>query len=73
VLDPAAPQPERGITVLAQHVTPDRAALTKLVRDYADGKLETTRVAGTLSFDEAQEAHARLDRGGFRGKLVLIP
>jgi NADPH2:quinone reductase len=73
VLDPAAPQPERGITVLAQHVTPDRAALTALVRDYADGKLEPTRVAGTLTFDQAREAHERLEHGGFRGKLVLTP
>ena len=59
--------------MLAQHVTPDRAALTRLVQDYADGKLKTTRVAGTLTFDEAQHAHERLEQGGFRGKLVLIP
>ncbi len=33
----------------------------------------TTRVAETFALDEAAKAHARLDEGGVRGRLVLTP
>ncbi|WP_425578791.1 hypothetical protein [Streptomyces lavendulae] len=31
------------------------------------------RVAGTLPLWEAVRAHRRLERGGLRGRLVLVP
>jgi NADPH:quinone reductase-like Zn-dependent oxidoreductase len=41
------------------------------------GLLETRaiqpRVAERISFDEAAEAHRRLEAGGLDGKLVLVP
>ncbi|MCX4094163.1 hypothetical protein [Nocardia sp. alder85J] len=31
------------------------------------------RVAGTLPLERAREAHERLEAGGLRGRLVLVP
>lgn len=45
----------------------DRAALADHLRT---GRL-TTRIAGTYPIDRAGEAHARLEAGGVRGRLVL--
>jgi NADPH:quinone reductase-like Zn-dependent oxidoreductase len=50
----------------------DRLALRELVEAVAKGQLRT-RVAATLPLAEAAEAHRRLQSGGLRGKLVLIP
>ncbi|MFF9114044.1 zinc-binding dehydrogenase [Streptomyces massasporeus] len=33
----------------------------------------TTRVAETFALEDAAKAHARLDGGGVRGRLVLVP
>lgn len=56
----------------AVEVNPDGARLAELVRLVDDGVL-TTRVAETFALDEAAKAHARLDEGGVRGRLVLVP
>lgn len=65
--------PGRGITVVPvnvrEHVT-DQAALTEL-RDLAEAKQLTLRVADVLPATDAAEAHRRLERGGVRGRLVL--
>ena len=50
----------------------DGAALTGLSALAAAGKL-TLRVLGTRPLTDAAWAHERLQAGGVRGRLVLIP
>lgn len=67
-----APLARRAIrtTNLAYHADgPQLATLSALA---SAGRL-TLRVAGTLPLEEAAQAHARLEAGGLRGKLVLLP
>lgn len=59
----------RAETVLVQ---PDQAALRALVADHAAGRLQT-RIAELLPLAQAGSAHARVEAGGLRGKLVLAP
>jgi NADPH:quinone reductase len=68
----AGPFPLRGIRVLPVHIHADGAALAGLSRLAAAGKL-TLRVAGTYPLADAAKAHERLQSGGLRGRLVLIP
>lgn len=72
VTEPATPAPERGVRVARVSVTPDAAALAALVDAVAAGRLRT-RVAATLPLADAAVAHRRLQAGGVRGKLVLVP
>ncbi|MFG2039898.1 NADP-dependent oxidoreductase [Dactylosporangium sp. NPDC048998] len=72
VTGPSAPAPERGIRVAEVHVVPSAEGLAALLADLAAGRL-TTRIAGRLPLAEAAEAHRRVERGGLRGKLVLLP
>lgn len=72
VTDPAVPEPERQINVRLMLVHPDAAQLAELLRLAAEGQL-TPRVAETYPFEEAARAHARLEEGGVRGRLVLVP
>jgi NADPH:quinone reductase len=65
------PAAERGISVQRVEVEPDAAELSELVAALASGRL-TTRVAGTLPFEEAAQAHRRAVPG-MRGKIVLVP
>ncbi|MFF0545592.1 NADP-dependent oxidoreductase [Nocardia thailandica] len=60
------PKPLRGIAVRHTWIAADGPALARL--SAAD---LTLRVADTLPLDRAAEAHARLERGGLRGRLVL--
>ncbi|WIN00277.1 NADP-dependent oxidoreductase [Actinoplanes oblitus] len=70
---PAPPiDPDRQVRQETVLVRPDRLALHDLVEAVADGRLRT-RVAATLPLAEAAEAHRRAERGGLRGKLVLLP
>jgi NADPH2:quinone reductase len=58
------------LTVHTPLVRPDADALTSLVQAVAAGRLRT-RVAATLSLEDAAEAHRLAEQGGNRGKLVL--
>jgi NADPH2:quinone reductase len=66
------PVPLRGIRVTAVNIRADGAALTGLSALAAAGKL-TLRVAGSYPLAEAAAAQRRLQAGGVRGRLVLIP
>ncbi|MFD8289879.1 NADP-dependent oxidoreductase [Streptomyces lavendulae] len=68
----AAPAGLRGIRVREQWVAADGAQLAALAALVDEGRL-TLRVAGTLPLSEAVHAHRRLERGGLRGRLVLVP
>jgi NADPH2:quinone reductase len=64
--------PARGVRQEIVMVHLDREVLRGLVGAVADGSLRT-RVAATLPFAEAAEAHRRAEAGGLRGKVVLVP
>lgn len=61
---------ERGLRVETPLVHSDARALAELTQMVASGQLRT-RVARTLELARAAEAHALLERGGLRGKVVL--
>jgi NADPH:quinone reductase-like Zn-dependent oxidoreductase len=62
----------RGIRVSTVWIAADGPALARLARLAARGEL-TLRVADTLPLAEAEQAHRRLEQGGLRGRLVLLP
>ncbi|GAA0458141.1 NADP-dependent oxidoreductase [Streptomyces olivaceiscleroticus] len=67
--DPAS-RPDVAYTLISVEL--DRDDLVSVADTAARGagpRPETT----VLPFEEAAEAHRRLERGGFRGKLVLVP
>ena len=68
----AGPVPLRGIRVLPVNIHASGAALAGLASLAAAGKL-TLRVAGTYPLEDAARAHKRLQAGGVRGRLVLVP
>ncbi|MEU7870765.1 NADP-dependent oxidoreductase [Dactylosporangium sp. NPDC049140] len=72
VTDPSEPRTERGVRVETVHVVPSSAGLAALLGELAAGRL-VTRVADRLPLTEAAAAHRRVETGGLRGKLVLIP
>lgn len=72
VIAGVAPLPLRGIRVANVLVRADGAALRELSALVDQGKL-TLRVADTLPFAAVAEAHRRLEKGGLRGRLVLVP
>ena len=61
-----------GIRVVPVNIHADGAALAGLAGLAAAGKL-TLRVADTYPLADAARAHERLQAGGVRGRLVLIP
>ncbi|WES64405.1 NADP-dependent oxidoreductase [Microbacter sp. GSS18] len=66
-------EPERGIRVLHVNVrqrAQDQAAITRL-REQVEGGILPLRVAATYPAVDAVAAHARLDAGGLRGRIVL--
>ena len=67
-----APVPVRGVHVVPVTIHADGPALSALSAPAAAGKL-TLRVAETYGLDDASLAHERLEAGGVRGRLVLIP
>jgi NADPH:quinone reductase-like Zn-dependent oxidoreductase len=71
-IPPTAPPAERDIRVSAVQVEPNGGQLAELVALAEQGKL-TLRVARTYPLQDAALAHARLEKGGVRGALVLIP
>ncbi|MFI6014965.1 NADP-dependent oxidoreductase [Streptomyces sp. NPDC051243] len=72
VIPRAEPASARGVRTGAVEVSADGARLAELVRLVDEGAL-TLRVADTYALDDAAKAHARLDEGGVRGRLVLVP
>lgn len=72
VISGAAPVPLRGIRVANVLVGADGAQLRELSGLVARGRL-TLRVADTLPLAEVAEAQRRLEKGGLRGRLVLVP
>ncbi|MEU9225044.1 NADP-dependent oxidoreductase [Streptomyces massasporeus] len=72
VIPQAEPASVRGVRTGAVEVSADGARLADLVRLVDEGVL-TTRVAETFALEDAAKAHARLDGGGVRGRLVLVP
>lgn len=66
------PDAERGIDVQVVFVQADGAQLAGLARLVDDGRLRL-RVAGTYPLDRAADAHRRVETGGLRGRLVLLP
>ena len=71
-LPPAAPPAQRDIRVSAVQVEANGGQLAELVALAEHGKL-TLRVARTYPLQDAALAHARLERGVVRGRLVLTP
>ncbi|WP_308257811.1 NADP-dependent oxidoreductase [Pseudonocardia lacus] len=69
---PFAPPPIRGTRVVVQEVLADGARLRELSALAAAGRL-TPRVAEQLPLAEAARAHALLEAGGLRGRVVLRP
>jgi NADPH:quinone reductase-like Zn-dependent oxidoreductase len=66
------PESVRDIRTTAVSVTADGARLSKLATLVDEGVL-TLRVADTYPLAAAAKAHARLEEGGVRGRLVLVP
>jgi NADPH2:quinone reductase len=71
-IPPAAPAAERDIRVSALQVEADGHQLAGLAALAGQGKL-TLRVAQTYPLKDAALVHARLEKGGVRGRLVLTP
>ncbi|MDH6452026.1 MULTISPECIES: NADP-dependent oxidoreductase [unclassified Streptomyces] len=68
----AHPGSVRGVRTGSVEVAADGARLAELARLVDEGVL-TLRVAGAYALDEVSKAHARLEEGGVRGRLVLVP
>jgi NADPH2:quinone reductase len=71
-IPPTAPPAERDIRVAALQVEANGDQLGELAALAEQGKL-TLRVAQTYPLQDAALAHARLEKGGVRGRLVLAP
>jgi len=72
VIPNTVPPAERGVRVEVVEVKADGARLAELAALVDRGVL-TTRVAETYPLERAAQAHARLAKGGVRGRLVLTP
>ncbi|WP_164904738.1 NADP-dependent oxidoreductase [Streptomyces cyaneus] len=68
----AVPEAERSVDVEIYGVQTDGTMLDALARHVEAGKL-TLRVAHVLPFENAPRAHALLEAGGTRGKILLTP
>lgn len=72
VIPIAIPPSVRGITTQAVMATPDGELLARLLAAADRGEL-TPRVHSTLPLSLAGQAHRDLERGGLRGRQVLVP
>ncbi|MEU9173705.1 NADP-dependent oxidoreductase [Streptomyces sp. NPDC048420] len=68
----AHPGSVRGVRTASVSVEADGARLAELAGLVDEGVL-TLRVAETYTLDAVAKAHARLEEGGVRGRLVLVP
>ncbi|RKR91351.1 NADPH:quinone reductase-like Zn-dependent oxidoreductase [Micromonospora pisi] len=64
--------PARGVRQHVVLIQQNQPMLAELMAEVAKGEL-LTRVAATLPLAEAAEAHRRVEAGGVRGKIVLLP
>lgn len=64
--------PARAVRQDLQLIKHDRELLAKLIGLVGSGYLRT-RVAETMPLSEAAAAHRKVEAGGLRGKIVLIP
>jgi NADPH:quinone reductase-like Zn-dependent oxidoreductase len=69
---PFAPPPIRATRVVVFEVAADGDALTGLA-GLADAGVLTPRVAEVVPLAEAARAHGLVERGGLRGRVVLVP
>jgi NADPH:quinone reductase-like Zn-dependent oxidoreductase len=69
---PFAPLPLRGTTVVVHESWADPAALAEVVRQLEAGVIEPPEVS-VAPLAEAAAAHAVLEAGGVRGRIVLVP
>ncbi|PJI93608.1 NADP-dependent oxidoreductase [Luteimicrobium subarcticum] len=65
------PTAERGVTVDGVHVEPDPERLVALLDEAVAGRLPV-RVAKEVPLEDAAAAHALVEAGGVRGKVVLV-
>lgn len=72
VTAPALPGPQRGVRVRLVRVQPDGRQLGELAALLAEGRLDPREIT-TLPFTAAAEAHHLVEKGGIRGKVVLVP
>jgi NADPH:quinone reductase len=72
VNDPATPESVRDINVQTVHIHHDGPRLAELARQVDAGTL-AVRVATTFGLEQAADAHRLLEKGGIRGRIVLIP
>ncbi|MFE2140890.1 NADP-dependent oxidoreductase [Streptomyces sp. NPDC059456] len=68
----AVPEPERSVGVDVYGVRIDAPMLDALARRVEEGQL-TLRISEVLPFEDAARAHALLEAGGTRGKILLTP
>jgi NADPH:quinone reductase-like Zn-dependent oxidoreductase len=68
----AHPGSVRGVRTTSVAVVADGARLAELAALVDEGVL-MLRVAETYALDAVSKAHARLEEGGVRGRLVLVP
>lgn len=71
VLPAATPPAERGIRTATVFVRSDGVRLRELAALTEQGRL-TLRVARTLPFEQAAQAHELMAKGGLRGRAVLV-
>ena len=66
-------KPQRGIQFTTTWVTAYdcRFDLLDTLRQQVEDGTLTLRVAGSVTIDNASEAHARLEAGGTRGRMVI--
>ena len=70
--DVPLPSPERGITPRKSYVNENGGQLRELSELVDHGELQI-RIADTYPLADAATAHKRLEAGGVRGKLLLMP
>ncbi|WP_256252186.1 zinc-binding dehydrogenase [Streptomyces sp. yr375] len=68
----SAPMSRREVTMTNLTWHTDAGRLEQLAKHAAEGKL-SLRVAKTYPLDRIGDAHRRLDEGGLRGRIVLVP
>ncbi|MFF2863702.1 NADP-dependent oxidoreductase [Streptomyces rubiginosohelvolus] len=68
----AVPEAERSVDVEIYGVRTDGAMLHTLAR-HVEARRLPLRIAHTLPFEEGPRAHALLEKGGTRGKILLTP
>lgn len=72
IADNTQPQPERGIAPTKSYVQENGLQLAEIADQLAQGTLSVP-VGRTYPLSQAAAAHSDFERGGLRGKVLLIP